>query len=67
MQNMFMPVYVVVFIATVAVMWALCPHVDASTALLEFTNEGGWSSTGLALMVGQISAIFALGGKSVEQ
>ncbi|KAK0269392.1 hypothetical protein LTR35_014881 [Friedmanniomyces endolithicus] len=62
MQNLFLPVYVGAFIATVAVMCALCPHVDAYTALIEVTNEGGWSSSGLALMVGQISAIFALGG-----
>ncbi|KAK0298718.1 hypothetical protein LTR54_013801 [Friedmanniomyces endolithicus] len=62
MQNLFLPVYVGAFIATVAVMCALCPHVDAYTALIEITNEGGWSSSGLALMVGQISAIFALGG-----
>ncbi|KAK1086240.1 hypothetical protein LTR33_001663 [Friedmanniomyces endolithicus] len=62
MQNLFLPVYVGAFIATVAVMCALCPHVDAYTALVEVTNEGGWSSSGLALMVGQISAIFALGG-----
>ncbi|TKA83850.1 hypothetical protein B0A55_00119 [Friedmanniomyces simplex] len=62
MQNLFLPVYVATFVATIAVMWALCPHVDAYTALVEVTNEGGWSSTGLALMVGQISAIFALGG-----
>ncbi|KAK3069571.1 hypothetical protein LTR53_011981 [Teratosphaeriaceae sp. CCFEE 6253] len=62
MQNLFMPIYVAAFIATIAVMWALCPHVDAHTALVEVTNSGGWSSNGLALMVGQISAIFALGG-----
>ncbi len=64
MQNLLLPVYVGAFIATVAVMCALCPHVDAYTALIEITNEGGWSSSGLALMVGQISAIFALGGKT---
>lgn len=44
MQNAGMPIYVATMIATVAVMWALCPHVDASVALLEFDNEGGWSS-----------------------
>jgi len=63
MQNAFMPVYIIAFIATIAVMWALVPHVDARTALIEITNEGGWSSNGLALMVAQISAIFALGGQ----
>ena len=51
------------FIATVAVLWALAPHVDARTALLTFDNQGGWSTTGLALMVGQLSTVFALGGE----
>ncbi|KAK3115166.1 hypothetical protein LTR53_005765 [Teratosphaeriaceae sp. CCFEE 6253] len=46
MQNLFMPVYVAAFIATIAVMWALCPHLDAHTALVEVTNSGGWSSNG---------------------
>ncbi|KXL51510.1 hypothetical protein M433DRAFT_60067 [Acidomyces richmondensis BFW] len=62
MQNLFMPVYVAVCIATIVVMWVLCPHVDAHTALIEVTNTGGWNTMGLALMVGQISSIFALGG-----
>jgi len=67
MQNMFMPVYVAVCIATIVVMWVLCPHVDAHTALIEATNTGGWSSMGLAFMVGQISSIFALGGNANRQ
>lgn len=51
------------FIITIAVLWALAPHVDAKAALLTFENEGGWPTMGLALMVGQLSAVFALGGE----
>lgn len=41
MQNAVMPIYVAAWIGTVAVMWALCPHVDAQTALLEFSDDAG--------------------------
>ena len=47
MQKIFMPVYVAVCLVTIGVMAAMCPHVDAKTALLTFDNEGGWSSMGL--------------------
>lgn len=61
-NNAAMYVHVGGFIATIAVLWALAPHVSAKEALLTFENEGGWSSTGLALMVGQLTVVFALGG-----
>jgi len=62
MQYVAMTVHVAGFIATIVVLWAMAPHVDVQAALLTFDNEGGWSTTGLALMVGQLSAVFALGG-----
>ncbi|KAK4981589.1 hypothetical protein LTR66_009861 [Elasticomyces elasticus] len=55
-----MALHVIGFCAIMVVLWVLAPHVPASTALLEFTNAGGWSSTGLALMVGQITAVTGL-------
>jgi len=63
MQNVFMFIHVFGFVAIVVCLWVLGPHVDAHTALLEFTNEGGWQTTGLALMVGQITCVSALGGE----
>jgi len=63
MQNITMFIHIFGFVAIVVVLWVLGPHVDANTALLTFTNEGGWQTTGLALMVGQISSVFALGGE----
>ena len=44
----------------VAILWALGPRNSADQVFLEFTNLGGWSSIGLSVMVGQISAIWAL-------
>jgi hypothetical protein len=39
--------------------WVLAPRNSASVVFTQFTDSGGWSSMGLALMVGQISAIYA--------
>ena len=64
MQNLVMGVHVFGFVAVVVILWVLAPHVDATTALLTFTNEGGWSSMGLSLMIGQISSLQALACKS---
>lgn len=59
-QNAIMAVHVFGFVAVIVVMWVLAPHVDAKTALLTFTNDGGWDSMGLALMIGQITAVQGL-------
>lgn len=37
----------------------LAPRNPAEVVFTQFTNAGGWSSMGLSLMVGQISAIYA--------
>jgi amino acid transporter len=66
LQTAFLPVYVGTFIATVAVLWTIDSGVDARDALLELKDFGGWNSIGLALMVGQVGPIFALGGTSCE-
>ena len=39
--------------------WVLAPRNAATVVFTQFTDSGGWSSMGLALMVGQISAIYA--------
>lgn len=40
-------------------LWVLAPRNTALEVFTGFTDGGGWSSMGLALMVGQISAIYA--------
>ena len=40
------------FLAIIIPLWVMAPRADAHTALLEFTNFGGWSSTGLSCMIG---------------
>lgn len=49
------------YIVLIMLFWALPKkHVPASEVFRKFENIGDWSSIGLALMVGQISAAYAL-------
>ncbi|KAK4546636.1 hypothetical protein LTR36_001853 [Oleoguttula mirabilis] len=61
LNNISMVLHIMGFVAVVVVLWVLAPHAPIDQVLLNFTNEGGWSSMGTSLMVGQISAIAALG------
>ncbi|KAJ1707400.1 GABA permease [Aspergillus flavus] len=58
-QNLLLALHILCFVVVITVLWAMAPRQPASAVLLEFSNTGGWSSIGLALMVGQISAIYA--------
>lgn len=61
LNNISMVLHITGFVAVVIVLWVLAPHPPASEVFLHFENSGGWPTTGLALMVGQISAIAGLG------
>ena len=63
-QNFLLLLHVGGFLAIIIILWAYAPKTPAKIVFTQFTNEGGWSTMGLSLMVGQISAIFGLIGKS---
>lgn len=48
------------FLAIIVILWVRSPHNTADAVFTQFSNEGGWNSMGLSLMVGQISAIYGL-------
>ena len=48
------------FVVVVVVLLVLVPRTPASVVFTRFINGGGWNSMGLSLMIGQISAIYAL-------
>ncbi|OCL03636.1 amino acid transporter [Glonium stellatum] len=58
-QNLMLVIHVFGFLAIVIVLWVLAPRNTAKVTFTQFTNDGGWNSIGLSLMVGQISAIYA--------
>jgi amino acid transporter len=58
-QNVMLVIHVFGFLAIIIVLWTLSPRASTKTTFTEFKNAGGWNSMGLALMVGQISAVYA--------
>ena len=50
------------FIAIIIPLWVLAPRGDANVVLLELTNYGGWSTTGLSAMIGLIAPTAVLTG-----
>jgi hypothetical protein len=50
------------FFAIIIPLWVMAPRATAHTALLEFSNNGGWSSTGLSAMIGLTSPLSVLIG-----
>ena len=59
-NNFLLIVHVFGFFAVIIVLWTMAPRNSAEKVFTEFTNSGGWSSMGVSLMVGQISAIYGL-------
>jgi choline transport protein len=57
-NNFLLIVHVFGFFAVIIVLWTMSPRNSAEKVFTEFTNSGGWSSMGVSLMVGQISAIY---------
>ena len=58
-QNIMLILHVFGFLAVVVCIWVLAPRNTAKDVFTVFSNGGGWSSMGVSLMVGQISAIYA--------
>ena len=46
------------FIITVIPLWVLCPRNSAKEVFLDVVNNGGWSNTGTACLVGQVSVLY---------
>ncbi|PGH00164.1 hypothetical protein AJ80_09217 [Polytolypa hystricis UAMH7299] len=57
-QNLLVVIHIFGFMAIISVFWVLSPHQTASAVFTEFRNAGGWPTMGIALMVGQVSAMF---------
>jgi choline transport protein len=58
-QNVMLLIHVFGFLTVIIVFWVLSPRASAEVTFTQFSNGGGWSSIGLTLMVGQLSAIYA--------
>jgi amino acid transporter len=57
-QNALLILHVFGFLAVIIVLWSMSPRNPPSAVFTDFQNRGGWPSMGLALMIGQISAVY---------
>ena len=64
-ENVFFALHVLAFLPIIVMMLAMTPKKqNAKAVFTQFTNDGaGWSSMGLAVMVGQVSCIFVVLGR----
>ena len=51
-EGVLLIIYVIGFFVIIIPLWVLAPRSPASEVFTTFNNEGGWSSTGVAVMVG---------------
>lgn len=58
LQNVLLVLHVFGFAAIVIILWVVARVQPASAVFTQFENNGGWSSMGLSLMVGQITAVY---------
>ncbi|GLI80698.1 hypothetical protein PoHVEF18_009055 [Penicillium ochrochloron] len=59
LSNLLMILHVLSWAVVLIVLWAMAPHQSAKTVFVTgWQNGGGWSSMGLSVMIGQISAIY---------
>ena len=61
-ERLVLIIHLLGFFAIVITLWILAPRNSAKAVFTEFSNAGGWSSTGLSVMVGMLSPIYALLG-----
>ncbi|KAJ5089554.1 hypothetical protein N7532_008238 [Penicillium argentinense] len=59
MNNLLMILHVLSWAVILIVLWAMAPHQPPSAVFsTQWKNMGGWSTMGLSVMIGQISAIY---------
>jgi amino acid transporter len=59
-QNPLMTLHICALIVILVILWVLAPHPSAYEVFAHFENFGGWQTTGLSVMIGQITALFGL-------
>lgn len=59
LNNLLMILHVLSWAVILIVLWAMAPRQSAQAVFVtEWKNLGGWSSMGLSVMIGQLSAIY---------
>lgn len=61
-QTLFFVFHILAFFGVIIPICVNAPKASASQVFTDFENYGGWSSTGLAVLAGQLSAIYMMCG-----
>ena len=61
-EGLILVIHVFGFFAILIPLWVFSPRTPATTVFTEFQNNGGWSTTGLACLVGMTGPVYALIG-----
>ncbi len=61
-EALILGIHIIGLFAIIIPLWVLSPRQDAKAVFTTFSNTGGWSSTGLAVMVGLVTSLFSLVG-----
>ena len=61
-EGIVLTIHVMGLFGIIVPLWVLSPRATAHEALLTFSNNGGWPSTGLASMIGLLSPMYSLNG-----
>ncbi|KAA8650323.1 hypothetical protein EYZ11_008184 [Aspergillus tanneri] len=57
-QNVLLALHILCWVVVIVVLWAMAPRQPAKAVFTEFSTLAGWDNVGVALMIGQISAIY---------
>ena len=61
-EGMVLILHILGFFAIIIPLWVMAPRSNASDALLNFTNNGGWPTKGLSAMIGLLAPMAVLVG-----
>ncbi|KIW88741.1 uncharacterized protein Z519_10787 [Cladophialophora bantiana CBS 173.52] len=61
-EGMILILHLLGFLAIIVPLWVMAPRGSGHVVLLEFTNYGGWTSTGLSAMIGLLAPMAVLVG-----
>ena len=61
-EGLILIIHIVGLFAIVIPLWVLAPRNTAKAVFTEFSNGGGWSSTGTSVMVGLSTSIVSMLG-----
>lgn len=61
-EGLVLIIHIIGLFCIVIPLWVMAPRNTAKAVFTEFTNAGGWSSTGVAVMVGLQASVLSMVG-----